>query len=123
MKQKKNPELFEFRTYVYIVYFFTLYYTKSLSPELVCEIRGYEQLLNCCFQITTFICLLVFFIFSICCGISTCFYNYYKVTKNSVIVKYFLFYFKKDKTFSLIPDCFNPSLPFGVRTKFSKPQS
>jgi hypothetical protein len=61
---KKNPELFEFRTYGYIVYYYsTLYYTKSLSPELVCEIRGYEQLLNCCFQIETFICLLVFFIF------------------------------------------------------------
>jgi hypothetical protein len=40
-------------------------FVKSLDKlsELVCGIRGYEQLLNCCFQITTFICLLVFFIF------------------------------------------------------------
>ena len=44
------------------------------SSELVCEILGYEQLLNCWFQIETFICLLVFFIFVFFCGISTLFF-------------------------------------------------
>jgi len=37
--------------------------SSNKTSESVCEVRGYEQLLNCCFQITTFICLLVFLIF------------------------------------------------------------
>ena len=80
---KKNPELFEFRTLSCIVGLTNYIVVKSLdkSSELVCEIRGYEQLLNCWFQITTFICLLVFFIFF--CGISTFVsYNYIKLTKS-----------------------------------------
>ena len=51
----------------FLLYVMINFYSKIISfnksAELVCEIRGYEQLLNCWFQITTFICLLVFFIF------------------------------------------------------------
>jgi hypothetical protein len=64
--------------------------SSNKTSELVCEIRGYEQLLNCWFQITTFICLLVFFIFLFFCGISTFVsYNYIKLTKSSIICQVF----------------------------------
>ena len=64
MKQKK---ILNFLSSGFLLYVMINFYSKIISfnksAELVCEIRGYEQLLNCWFQITTFICLLVFFIF------------------------------------------------------------
>ena len=91
----------------FLLYVMIIFYSKIISSnksaELVCEIRGYEQLLNCCFQIETFICLLVFFILFFFCGISTCVLNnYYKLTKSLSKVKYFLIFIIFDVFFNMI---------------------
>ena len=85
---KKKSWTFWVQDSCYLVWL--IFYSKIISlnklTELVCEIRGYQQLLNCDFTLMTICCLLVFIVF-FCCGISTCLYNYYKVMKNSSIVK------------------------------------
>ena len=62
-----KKKILNFLSSGFLLYVMIIFYSKIISSnksaELVCEIRGYEQLLNCWFQITTFICLLVFFIF------------------------------------------------------------
>jgi hypothetical protein len=70
--------------------------SSNKTSESVCEIRGYEQLLNCCFQITTFICLLFLVIFSKFCGISTFVSNNYIKLSKSLIKSqiFFLFFFR-----------------------------
>ena len=94
--QKKNPELFRFRILWYFVCLTSYIVVKSFNKtsESVCEIRGYEQLLNCCFQITTFICLLFLVIFSKFCGISTLFLiTITNLRKVYWKVKYFFIFF------------------------------